>query len=456
MRTSIFDDTIVAVGTPPGAGGIGIVRMSGPDALTILRSLFRPSTASPDVAPRRLCHGHIAEPGGGEVVDEVLATFMPAPHTYTRQHVVEINAHGGPLVLRRIVELCLQQGARPATPGEFTLRAFLNGRIDLAQAEAVRDLVSARTSLAARQAIAQLDGALSARVGRPRDRLLGCLAAVEAWIDFDEVEESPALGPELEAAVGELEELVRSAKAGIVRREGLRVAIVGRPNVGKSSLLNALLRADRAIVTDVPGTTRDTVEEAADVGGLTVVFVDTAGLDAGETEDPAERLGRERSRRALASAQMVLLVLDASVPLEPADREIAELTAGAPAAVVVWNKVDLGDLGQSAPLSGRPEVRISALTGLGLEALEQVILEQALGPGSAQEGPALNSERQRQAAMRALEAARDALTGVKSGLGLDAVAEDLRASCRALGEITGETVEEDVLARIFATFCVGK
>lgn len=456
LNASTFDDTIVAVGTPPGAGGIGIVRLSGPDALAILRSLFRPSRTSPDAAPRRLCHGHIAEPEGGEVVDEVLATFMPAPYTYTRQNVVEINAHGGPVVLRRIVGLCLRQGARPAGPGEFTLRAFVNGRIDLTQAEAVRDVVSARTLLAARQAIAQLDGALGARVGRSRDRLLRCLAAVEASIDFEEVEGLPALEPELQAAIRELEELAKTAKTGIVRREGLRVAIVGRPNVGKSSLLNALLRADRAIVTDVPGTTRDTVEEAADVGGLTVVFVDTAGLDASATQDPAERLGRERSRRALASAQMVLLVLDASVPLEPADQEIAALASEAPAAVVVWNKVDLGDLGQPTPLSGRPEVHVSALTGLGLETLEQVILEQALEPGSAQEGPALSSERQRQAAIRALEAARAALAGVESGFGLDAVAEDLRAACHALGEITGETADEDVLARIFATFCVGK
>jgi tRNA modification GTPase len=450
-----YDDTIVAVSTPPGAGGIGIVRMSGPEALRILRSLFRPSSTGPEQAPRCLCHGRLVDRADGTVVDEVLATFMPAPHTYTRQDVVEINTHGGPLVVRRTLELCLELGARLAEPGEFTLRAFLNGRIDLAQAEAVRDLVAARTSLAARQAVAQLDGLLSSRVRTVRERLQSCLAALEAWLDFDEGEE-PGLEPALQASNAEIEALVRSADAGIMRREGLRAAIVGRPNVGKSSLLNALLRSDRAIVTDVPGTTRDTVEEAADLGGLTVVFVDTAGLDQEETPDPVERLGRERSRRALESAHMVLLVLDASRPLEPADYEIARLAAQAPAAVVVWNKVDLNGPAQAAPLTGYPEVRVSALTGTGLDRLERVVVEQALGPDLAGQEAVLSSARQKMAAVRALEAARSALAGWQQGLGLDAVAEDIRVACRALGEITGETVEGDLLERIFATFCVGK
>lgn len=454
-NVSGYDDTIAAVGTPPGPGGIGIVRLSGPKAADILRALFRPSRTPPERAPRRLCHGHIVDPKSEQVVDEVLATLMPAPHTYTRQDVVEINAHGGPFVVRRVLELCLELGARPADPGEFTLRAFVNGRIDLTQAEAVRDLVSARTSLAARQAIAQLDGALSTRVGALRDRLAAALAAVEAWIDFDDLDE-PDLEPILQEAISGLDDLVQSAHSGIVRREGIRVAIVGRPNVGKSSLLNALLRADRAIVTDVPGTTRDTVEEAADLAGITAVFVDTAGLRQGGTEDPVEALGQERSRRALESAQVALLVLDASRPLEPADREIAAMASHAPSAVVVWNKVDLADLGQANPLAGHAEVRVSALTGQGLDALERVVVVEALGSQAGQDGGALSSARQQRAASRALEAARAALAGIHRGLGLDAVAEDLRHACSALGEITGETVEGDLLARIFATFCVGK
>ena len=455
MRYSL-DDTIAAISTPIGEGGIGIVRMSGPEALAILRRIFKRARGG-SLASYRLHYGHIVDPRSGEVVDEVLASYMKAPHTYTRQDVVEINCHGGIVPLRRILELCLREGARLASPGEFTLRAFVNGRIDLAQAEAVLDIVRAKTEAGLRVALDQLKGRLSEEVRRLRARLVDVLAYLEASIDFPE-DEIPArdLASDLEQARKGLEELLAHADRGLIYRQGIRTAIVGRPNVGKSSLLNALLRTSRAIVAPIPGTTRDTLEETLNLQGIPLVLVDTAGIVA-ETEDVLTRLGIERSRKALAQADLALLVLDGSEPLSEADRQIAALV-GEKAAILVINKLDLPQaIGEPDILPQAPRVRISALTGEGLEELERTIVEVVFsGQVLASEEPLVSNPRHKDALRRALEHVISAQKAHAQGLPADFLAIDLTAAVSALGEITGETVSEDLLEAIFSNFCVGK
>jgi tRNA modification GTPase len=496
-----LDDTIAAISTPLGEGGIGIVRLSGPDARSILESVFVRTSAP--LPPRRLTYGHVVDPTDGSLVDECLVAYLPAPRTYTRQDMAEIQAHGGPVPLRRILELCLRQGARLASPGEFTVRAFLNGRIDLAQAEAVLDVVRARTEAGLRVAVEQLGGRLSGEVRTVRRALLDVLAYLEASIDFGEAEVPPRdVGPALDQAARQLETLLAGADQGIVLRQGVRVAIVGRPNVGKSSLLNALLRVNRAIVTPIPGTTRDTLEETINLGGVPFVLIDTAGID--QTDDLVERLGVERSRKALTQADLALVVVDGSQPLEAGDLEIAAAVNGRPAILVV-NKIDLvtpvagsrlrpftafraGSEAQpeglqvagSEPSNLEPStfqpstachlvtlspchlvtlssVAVSALTGQGLAELEQAMVELALGgqvvPGQA---PLVSHPRHKAALGRALDAVRAAAVTHRQGLPADFVAIDLTAAVEALGEITGETASEDLLDAIFSQFCVGK
>jgi len=455
-----LDDTIAAISTPTGEGGIGIVRMTGPDAATILHQLFLPGSKVPgsDLEPRLLHYGHIADPATGELVDEVLAVFMPAPRTYTRQDVVEINGHGGIVALRRILGLCLRQGARPAEAGEFTARAFLNGRLDLAQAEAVLDVVRAKTEISLQAAVGQLAGRLSDQVRSVRDTLMNALAHLEASIDFaeDEIPERD-IGFDLEQARTTLLRLLADADRGIIYRQGIRAAIVGRPNVGKSSLLNRLLRTSRAIVTDIPGTTRDTLEEVVNLQGVPIVLVDTAGI-AEKSEDPIERLGVERSRTALAQADLALLVVDASQPFTDADQTIAALVDGKPA-IVVLNKSDLLQMryGAPRPRFEAPSVPVSALTGEGMEALEEAIVETVLsGQVTAAEAPMVTSPRHKEALNRALDHVNAAYAAHQSGQFADLVAIDLTAAVNALGEITGQSASDDLLETIFSNFCVGK
>ncbi len=448
------DDTIAAIATPVGSGGIGIVRLSGPQARSILAHIFRP--AGP-LVPLQLTYGHILDPQRGQTVDEVLVAYMPAPRTYTRQDVVEIDCHGGPVPLRRVLELCLAHGARLAGPGEFTLRAFLNGRIDLAQAEAVADVVAAKTEAGLRMAVAQLDGRLSSEIQGIRARLLPALAWVEASIDF-EPDEVPAyeIDPDLHAAAQALADLLSGAERGVVYREGIRTAIVGQPNVGKSSLLNALLRAERAIVTPIPGTTRDTLEETLNLHGIPLVLVDTAGIRA-DTRDMAEDMGVERSRAALAQADLALLVVDANRPIDGGDREIAALI-GAKSAITVLNKTDLpvrADVGDLLP--GAPVVEISALTGARVGALERAIEEVVFGGRVVAGEPALvSSARHRDVLRRAQEGVQAAIDARAEGLPVDFVSIGLRGAVHALGEITGESVSETLLETIFSRFCIGK
>lgn len=474
-----LDDTIAAISTPIGEGGIGIVRMTGPDAAKILYRLFVPahrlSTPQPvpqdqaslsssvySLQPRVLHYGHINDPATGERVDEVLAVHMPAPGTYTRQDVVEINGHGGIVALRGILALCLREGARLAEAGEFTVRAFLNGRLDLAQAEAVLDIVQARTETSLQAAVEQLAGGLSDRVRLVRDVLLDALAYLEASIDFaeDEIPERD-IGPDLVLASEHLKRLLVEAERGIVYRQGVRAAIVGRPNVGKSSLLNRLLRTSRAIVTDIPGTTRDTLEETLNLQGVPVVLVDTAGITS-QTDDPIERLGIERSRTALAQADLALLILDASEPLTNTDRAIAALVDGRPA-IVVLNKIDLLEErvlpAVRCPIPGLQArcVPISALTGEGLEALEEAIVETIFsGQVRALEAPAVTNPRHKEALHRAVESVEAALQAHQAGVSPDLVAIDLTAAVNVLGEITGQTASEDLVETIFSSFCIGK
>jgi tRNA modification GTPase len=472
-----LDDTIAAIATPPGAGGIGIVRLSGPDAFAIGLRLFRAADVAYHETPppsHLLTYGHAIEPHSGEVLDEVLATFMRAPRTYTREDVVELHAHGGPLLLRHILAAALAAGARAARPGEMTLRAFLHGRLDLAQAEAVMALINAESDAGRRLALRQLEGALSDVIAAARVGAAEALAAIEASIDFPEEEvpepEREDLARRIGASEDEVRRLLAGADRGRVLAEGLRVAIVGRPNVGKSSLLNALLRAERAIVTPFAGTTRDTIEERVALEGLALHLVDTAGL--APSDDPIERIGVERSRAAARSADLLLFVLDGSVPLDALDRHAAaelralrdESQAGdtqSPAPVLVAiNKADLpqalSEAEAAALWPGVPLVHTSAVAAEGTRTLERAVADLVLGSAAASESTLVSSARHADALRRAAAALADAHAALDAGIPLDLVAMDLRAALDALGEITGETATADLLDRIFATFCIGK
>ena len=466
MTTLSLDDTIAAVATPLGEGGIGIVKISGPQAIPILRRLFVPAVPPKEahgahyLEARRLTLGQIRDPHTEQRVDEVLAVVMPAPHSYTGQDVVEIQAHGGVLAVQRILQLTLSVGARLAEPGEMTLRAFVNGRIDLAQAEAVLDIVQARTEAALRVAVEQLGGNLSANVRQVRAALVEVLAYLEASIDFveDEIPEQDVATPLCQAAA-RLEDLLSSADRGIIYRQGVRAAIVGQPNVGKSSLLNALLRGDRAIVTPIPGTTRDTLEESINLQGIPLVLVDTAGIRQ-QAEGEVERIGMARSQAALARADLALLVVDGSQPLNEADRAIANLIGNKPAILVV-NKCDLPgySVAEAATtlLPAAPCLSLSALTGEGIAAGERAIVGMVVG-GSvlASDLPLVSNPRHKACLGRALEHVRSAEQGHRDGLSGDLVAIDVREAIDALGEITGETAGPDLLEAIFSRFCIGK
>jgi tRNA modification GTPase len=445
----MYQDTIAAIATPLGEGGIGIIRLSGTEACSITERLF-----SSHLQPHHLAYGHIRDYDSGEVMDEVLVSYMPAPHSYTREDVVEINCHGGPLPLQRVLELVLRYGARLAHPGEFTLRAFLNGRIDLAQAEAVLHIIQARTAASLRLALAGLEGNLSNLVKELRSHLLSLLAYLSARIDFpeDEVEEQDVAGP-LSEALQHIRELLANADAGIIYRQGVRTAIVGRPNVGKSSLLNRLLRRSRAIVSPIPGTTRDTLEEVVNIKGVPFVLVDTAGI--GHSRDLLESLSVERSRQALEQADLVLLVLDTSQPLTTADQEIIDSLAQK-RVLVAANK---NDSPHQADLSGLswPLVSTSALSGEGMSQLEEMMVNLVLGGQVCTSDRLLvSSTRQKQALEKAARHLESALAAVKTGLPEDFISIDLTSAVNALGEITGETVGEELLESIFSQFCVGK
>ena len=448
----MYQDTIAAISTPPGEAGIGMVRLSGSEARPIAQRLFNKQLTN-----RRLVYGHITDPGTGDIVDEVLVVYMEAPHTYTREDVVEIDCHGGPIALQRILELVLRCGARLANPGEFTLRAFLNGRIDLAQAESVLDIIQAKTQASLRLAVQGLAGRLSEPIKQARGILMEILAYLTARIDFpeDEIEEKDILAP-MDNAQAILQDLIANADYGIVYRQGIRTAIVGRPNVGKSSLLNRLLRESRAIVAPVPGTTRDTLEEVVNLQGVPFILIDTAGII--DSDDVVESMAVERSRKAIEQADFVLLVLDASEPLTPADKEVIGLLPDK-TVLVVANKCDLRYNLPPQALGELlwPYVLISALTGLGLAELEKGMVSLALGGHVVRSDAILvTNPRHKEALRKAQEHLNQARQAIEKSVPDDFITIDLTAAINALGEITGETVSEELLDTIFSRFCIGK
>ncbi|MBV8086244.1 MAG: tRNA uridine-5-carboxymethylaminomethyl(34) synthesis GTPase MnmE [Chloroflexi bacterium] len=445
----MYDDTIAAVATAPGEAGIGVVRLSGRHALRIAQQLFRPSARRCAYDSHRLYHGHIRD--GDELVDEVLLACMRAPRSYTAEDVVEIHGHGGAAPLERILHLALAAGARLANPGEFTLRAFLNGRLDLAQAEAVADVIQARSEASLRLAVNQLSGRLSAAVDEVQRRILVVMAQLEANIDFSEDDVPPAasavLLSELALAEADLRRLLEAADEGILYRRGARVAIVGRPNAGKSSLLNALLRTNRAIVTPVAGTTRDTIEETLNVRGLPVVLVDTAGIT--ETRDPVEAIGVSRSKAAIEDADLVLMVYDLLAGWTTEDEGIVSALRTRP--LLVANKRDLVVNGQP----GTGAMAVSALTGDGLPELEEAIRARLVAH-SGVDDILVNNLRHKNLLEQAAVHVADARASVADGRPADFVAIDLRAALTELGRLTGSEVSESLLDEIFSRFCIGK
>ncbi len=459
-------ETIAAISTALGESGIAIVRISGDLAIPIADRLFRPRSKGKEslkTVPSFSMHlGAIFDPQTGEKIDEVIVSVMQGPRTYTREDVVEINCHGGVAAVRRVLEVVLACGARLAAPGEFTKRAFLNGRLDLSQAEAVIDIIKARTDASLRVAMGNLSGGISASVREMRDVLLGLSASIEAAIDFPD-EEIPALQPEevlqrLEEVSMKLEELIAAAEVGKIYREGVGTVIVGKPNVGKSSLLNALLRESRAIVTDVPGTTRDAIEEMLNLQGIPFRVVDTAGIR--ETRDEVEKLGVERTRRFLEQADLAIFVVDAHLGLSGEDREIiGELRSKR--AIVAINKTDLPESEDLAELvdllPGKRLVRMSITNGWGLAELEDAMVEAvAKGQIAPGEGVLVSNLRHKEALGKAHRSLQEARNTVIQGLPEDLLTVDLKAALDALGEITGETVDDEVVDRIFSQFCIGK
>jgi len=454
-------DTIAAISTPLGEGGLAVVRISGPDALRVADRCFRPSRRDappPSQAPSHTLHYGKVEKDG-QAIDEVLLAVMRAPRTYTREDTVEIACHGGLLPAKLVLEAALAAGARPAEPGEFTKRAFLNGRLDLAQAEAVLDVIRSRTELALQAAQHQLAGKLSARVNAVRERLLETLAHIEAWIDFPEEDIEPDTGARLLEAIRDAEaqvaRLLASAREGRLLRRGVRAVITGRVNAGKSSLLNRLLGEERAIVAPSPGTTRDTIEETADIRGLPVVCVDTAGLR--DTTDAVEAEGVRRARSALDQADLALHVLDGSEPLAPEDAAALERIRARPHIVVV-NKIDLPQRLRLPPLPEKSRaVRLSCLTGEGVETLKDAIRETVwAGEIRADTIEVMINARHREALRRAAEALARAAAAQEREEAPEFVALDLRLAAEALGEIVGKTFTEDLLDRVFSRFCIGK
>lgn len=455
-----MSDLIAAISTAPVPAAIGILRLSGPGAVEAVDRVFRaarggPMAAAPD---RKLVYGTLLD-GQGSPIDQVLATVSRGPNSYTGEDTAELQCHGSPMVLTLGLEALCAAGARPAGPGEFTRRAFLNGRLDLPQAEAVGDLLEARTDAAVRTAAGQLGGALSRRVEAVYNGLVDLMAHFHAVLDYPDEDIDPFRASELAAALAAatdgLSALLGTYDRGKYLVQGVPCAIVGAPNAGKSSLLNALLGYERAIVTPIPGTTRDTVEETVRLGGVLLRLIDTAGLR--KTEDPVERLGVERSRRAMEEAGLILVVLDQSRPATEEDKELVRQAVDLAPTILVLNKADLPQgLDFTEDLHLAPAIPVSAKAGAGLEDLGELVAGMFPQPAAGEAGAVLTNARQAEAARRALESVRAASEGLALGITPDAVLTDVEGAMTALGELTGRSVREDVVERIFARFCVGK
>ena len=457
-------DTIAAISTADAVAAIGVLRLSGAEALAVAGKIFRPAgRRRPEDAPRTMVYGTLLD-RKGRPLDRILAVWFPGPGSYTGEDLVELHCHGSPVVLREGLEAAFAAGARQAGRGEFTKRAFLNGRMDLTQAEAVIDLIEAETAAAARNALAQLSGALRREVEGIYDSLLDMTSRFYAVVDYPDEDiqdlERGEMEETLTAARRRLEALLATVRRGKVLKSGVPTAIVGRPNVGKSSLLNALAGYDRAIVTDVPGTTRDTVEEKVLCGGVLLRLIDTAGIR--ETADPVERLGVERSRRAVEAAELVIVLLDGTADVTEEDREILALARRAPHCIVADSKSDLLPPGRSRILQlpgdgWRPDacLSLSSVAPGGLRLLEEAVAR-IFPAGAPAPASLLTNPRQAEAVERALGAAEAAGAALAAGVTPDAVLSDVEGCLTALGELTGRTLREDLVDRIFQRFCVGK
>lgn len=456
-------DTIAAISTPPGEGGISIVRLSGDEAIQVAQRVFKGKDLA-NVPTHTINYGHIVDPATQDVVDEVMVSVMRAPKTYTREDVIEINCHGGIVDTNRILQLLLSQGARMAEPGEFTKRAFLNGRIDLTQAESVMDLIRAKTDKAMQVAVDQLDGNLSHLIKNLRQDIFSVLGQEEVNIDYPEYEMDEVTGKMMLEKAQEvrdhLVQLLKTANQGKILREGLATAIIGRPNVGKSSLLNYLLHEDKAIVTDVAGTTRDTLEEYVNVRGVPLKLVDTAGIH--HTTDKVEKIGVERSKKSLGQADLVLLVLDASAPLQSDDRELLKATQDKKR-IILLNKTDL-------PAALHPEnlealvtddsriIPVSILKTAGLDALEAAIAKLFFGEGieNSQSNVLVTNARQYGLLAQAKAALDEVITALQNEVPLDLVQIDMTTAWEKMGEVVGENAPDELITQLFSQFCLGK
>lgn len=455
-------DTIAAVATPMGEGGIAVIRVSGTESLEIVDKIFRGKQKLSTVDTHTIHYGKLIDPQTDELVEEVLVSVMRAPRTFTREDVVEVNCHGGLVSVQRVLELILTNGARLAEPGEFTKRAFLNGRIDLSQAEAVIDMIRAKTDRAMKVALSQVEGKLSRLIRELRQKLIEAMAHIEVTLDYPEHDvedftQNLLLG-KCEEVKQEIGVLLRTAKQGKILREGLSTAIVGRPNVGKSSLLNSLVQEEKAIVTDVAGTTRDVIEEYVNVRGVPLRLIDTAGIR--ETEDIVERIGVEKSRKLLQQADLILIVLNYNEPLAPDDYAIFEAAAGLPVILIINKfdlpqKIDLEEVKRHFP--DQPLVMTSALQDRGIDLLEEAIAKIFFSGRAEQSDMTYVSNARHIHLLRMAETAIDeAIVAIEDRMPVDMVQIDIKKAWELLGEVIGDSVADDLIDQIFSQFCLGK
>lgn len=457
-----MEDTIAAVATAYGEGGIGIIRISGEEALPILQEIFEFHGDTDTFTSRRMTYGKIVDKEKNQIIDEVLAVYMKGPKTYTAEDVVEINCHGSMVSLRKTLALVLRKGARLAEPGEFTKRAFLNGRLDLSQAEAVIDMIRAKTDKSFDVAVSQLEGRLSLKVEEIRQKLLDLLVDITVNIDYPDEDIEEMTYEKLEESIVEtqdmIEKLLATSSTGKMIREGIKIAIVGKPNVGKSSLMNGLLKETRAIVTDIPGTTRDTIEEVLSIRNIPVYLVDTAGIR--ETSDKVEKMGIEKSKEAFNQADFILFLLDGSRPLEEEDLQIMEFLKERKSLVLI-NKRDLGEAISieeiSAKLPASQVIEASLLKGQGITEIEDAVEDLVYGGEIVQkESMMVNNVRHIELLQQAVKSLTDALHMSERREALDFIEVDVKNAYERLGEIIGETVSDDIINEVFARFCLGK
>lgn len=447
-----MNETIAAIATATGVGGVGIIRISGNSSKDIVSNFFKKN----NLESHKAVFGKIKEKGTDEIIDSVLLLYFQSPKSYTGEDTVEIHCHGSPLVLNKVLDLCIKYGARLAEPGEFTKRAFINGKIDLTQAEAVYDLINSKTSVSLNSANQQMEGKLSSRIKNVRLKLIKMLSHIEAIIDFpDEIDEVPLtyFSPVVLEADKLIQDLLQTAEAGKLYREGVKIAIVGKPNVGKSSLLNSLLRTERAIVTDIAGTTRDTLEEFINIKGVPIQIIDTAGLR--KTEDKVEKIGIERSYNSIEQAQLVLFVTDGSTQLQADEIELIDKLKAEKPFVFIINKIDLSDNFKIPPNLDNI-CFVSAKYNKGIEKLENTIVD-IIFQGKTDSNLDINiNNRHKEILYRASELLEKSITTINNNLPIDFLAIDVKAVVISMGEIIGENVTEEIITEIFANFCVGK